>query len=125
MSKLATNNTSHTDNKSLTQLFVQDFQLQHGKGEKAPPKNLETKKHLLFSLFSLDWLLCHLVIGPSVVACWRGVWDYSHVWLEEIIFSGDIVTANIVAFIVGLLGTGVIDMFHSEISNYSGEVKVL
>ena len=60
--------------------------------------------------------------GPSVVACWRGVWDYSHVWLEEGLCQGHLTHANIIAFLAGLLITSIIDLFHSELSQKAREV---
>ena len=93
---------------------------------------LEAKKNKLLSLYLLDFILCHVVIGksqatyccqapgpapgPSVVAYWRGVWDYSHVWLQEGLCGGDAELANILALVTGLLATLIIDLFHSDLA---------
>ena len=60
--------------------------------------------------------------GPSVVACWRGVWDYSHVWLEEGLCQGQLTQANILAFLAGLLVTAIIDLNHCDLSGKAREV---
>ena len=57
-----------------------------------------------------------------MVACWRGVWDYSHVWLEEGLCQGHLTQANILAFLVGLLITSIIDLYHSVLSQKAREV---
>ena len=56
------------------------------------------------------------------MACWRGVWDYSHVWLEEALCQGDLTQANIIAFLVGLLITSIIDLYHCVLSQKAREV---
>ena len=60
--------------------------------------------------------------GPSVVACWRGVWDYSQVWLEEGLCQGHLTQANIIAFLAGLLITSIIDLYHCNLSQKAREV---
>ena len=50
------------------------------------------------------------------MACWRGVWDYSHVWLEEGLCQGQLTLANSIAFLAGLLVTSIIDLFHCDLS---------
>ena len=58
--------------------------------------------------------------GPSVVAYWRGIWDYSHVWLEEGLCGGDIDLANILCLVTGLTITMGIDMFHTDLARMAG-----
>ena len=55
------------------------------------------------------------------MACWRGVWDYSHVWLEDGLCQGHITQANLVAFLAGLLVTSIIDLYHADMSEKAQE----
>ena len=50
---------------SVTQLFLQDFQIQHGCDvqEKDYKIRSNTQSMKLFLLFALDFWLCHLIIG--------------------------------------------------------------
>ena len=34
-------------------------------------------------LVTLDFFVCNFVIAPAVISFWRGVWDYSLIYLEE------------------------------------------
>ena len=60
------------------------------------------------------------ITGPSVVAYWRGIWDYSHVWLEEGLCGGDTDLTNILALVTGLIITMAIDMFHTDLARMAG-----
>ena len=145
--------------KSVTKLFVEDCQIQHGLvndhdkvndevGEKFSRSSLR-----LFSLFTFDFIMCQVIIGelsvkkrdqnlkssslmllitkillmttgPCVVSCWRSVWDSYQHWLEEGLLSGDVTSTNIVTMVSGLIITGIIDMFHSDMSAHSGQVNI-
>ena len=63
--------------------------------------------------------------GPSVVAFWRGTWDYSNVWLDEDLFSGNLTLSNVLCFHLGLLVTSAIDLFHHNISDLAGDVGTI
>ena len=65
----------------------------------------------LYILLCIDWLICHLVVGPLGVAVWRGTWDYSNMYLDEGWCQGDLTMSNLVAGAVGLLGTLAIDLW--------------
>ena len=36
-----------------------------------------------FARYVLDFFVCNFVIAPAVISFWRGVWDYSLIYLEE------------------------------------------
>ena len=55
-----------------------------------------------------------------MVAYWRGIWDYSHVWLEEGLCEGDIGLANTLCLVTGLTVTMAIDVFHTDIARMAG-----
>ena len=49
-------------NETLSRLFLQDFENKHGFGI----SDWKSKNPILFLLFTLDFWLCHIVIGESV-----------------------------------------------------------
>ena len=55
--------TSIKTNKSLTELFIEDFEIQHQPLGGETKSSLKKKPSILFSLYFIDFLLCHLVIG--------------------------------------------------------------
>ena len=55
-----------------------------------------------------------------MVAYWRGIWDYSNVWLEDGLCKGDTDLANILALVTGLTITMAIDMFHTDLARIAG-----
>ena len=69
MSKLLSNslnnNQSIVSSKSLSQLFIEDFQIQHGKtlNSDVPKRKQEPKKITLYTLYFLDLLLSHVIVG--------------------------------------------------------------
>ena len=56
------------------------------------------------------------------MAVWRGVWDYSHVWLEGALCQGDASLANILALLGGLLVSSIIDLYHVDLAGHVGDV---
>ena len=51
------------------------------------------------------WLSCLSTTTSSLCTTsttWRGVWDYSHVWLEDGLLQGEPGLTNILALLVGL-----------------------
>ena len=57
-------------NKRFNQSFIDDI--------KSHPSSL------LWRYFLLDFAICNFLVAPSVIAFWRGTWDYSIVYLENI-----------------------------------------
>ena len=53
---------------------------------------------------------------------WRGVWDYSHVWLEDGLLQGDAGLTNILALLVGLIINSTIDLQHGWLAEQAGKV---
>ena len=76
-------------------------------------------KHL-YLLLTLDFIWSHLIITPLNVAFWRAVWTHSNLYLDVTICKGDLVLANIIAIVVGLVGTTPIFMFYHEIRVFAG-----
>ena len=60
--------------------------------------------------------------GPSVVAFWRGTWDYSNIWLDKELCSGDLTLSNLLCLSLGLFVTGCIDLFHHNVREMAGDV---
>ena len=40
--------------------------------------------HLLWRYFWLDFLICNFAVAPAVIAFWRGSWDFSLIYMQEI-----------------------------------------
>ena len=49
--------------KNVTELFIEDFEIQHHPLDEKTKTNLKKKSSMLFSLYFIDFLVCHLVIG--------------------------------------------------------------
>ena len=60
-------NTKHVN--SLTELFIEDFEIQNQQCpfEKESREGLKKRAHVFFSLYILDFLLSHLIIGMRYV----------------------------------------------------------
>ena len=111
---------------SLTSLFIEDFMLQHREVEKQGRSRLHERKHRIFTLYLLDFVICHVFIGrfvslpahtgvpwpgPCVVAYWRGVW-----LLEHSVCVGPLHgPANILWAGLGLAVTAAIDTWHHQV----------
>ena len=68
----------------------------------------------------------HLIIfigGPSVVAFWRGTWDYANIWYDDFIFKKDYDLSNGLAIFLGLLLNFLLDMFHRCVLPLAGQVR--
>ena len=50
---------------SLRELFIEDFERQHWKIDKRVKARLESKKSNLITLYLLDLLICHIVVGKN------------------------------------------------------------
>jgi len=85
---------------------------------KAREKVVSRWRSFLAFLF-IDVLICFFIIGPSVVAFWRGVWDNSVLILDKYEVNGYL--GNGLAFGLGFLGTLQIDMFHLQLSSRVGQ----
>jgi len=122
--------TEHTVNmeknvkeaKSISRMFIEDFEVQNWKILEKTKHEILPKSGKLFGLYCFDYIFCHLIIGPSVVAFWRGTWDYSNIWLDKDLFSGDLTLSNLHCLTIGLAITSGIDLFHHNVSNLAGDV---
>ena len=108
--------------KTLSEVFLEDFETQNEQIPTKAKKFLLKKRSTLLSLYTLDFFLCHILIGPSVVAFWRGTWDYSNIWLDRDLCGGNLTLSNIICLLGGLLITGLIDVFHTSLKEMAGEV---
>ena len=50
---------------SLHEIFIEDFERQHWKIDKTVKTRLDSKKSTLITLYLLDFLLCHIVVGKN------------------------------------------------------------
>ena len=53
--------------KNLIDLFIEDFEIQYQKSpfEKESKEELKRRTHVLFCLYTIDFLLSHLIAGKS------------------------------------------------------------
>ena len=122
--------------KSMIELIIEDFETQNWKICAKAKEKLLKESVYLYQLYFCDFLISHLligtfqnilectfyIIGPSVVAFWRGTWDYSRIWLETDLLGGDSTLTNLLCLSFGLLVTGLVDIFHVKISWMAGPV---
>ena len=64
-----------------------------------------------------------LLLGPSVAAIWRGIWNFDIIWLQDGLCRGHQTLANIIAIVIGVFITSVINLFHQDIKGKAGKVK--
>ena len=64
---------------SWTQLFLCDYEMQVGPVSEACRRRLEEeeggRRRWWLLWFWWDFLFCYFVVGPLLVAFWRGAWD--------------------------------------------------
>ena len=105
---------------SYTKLLLEDFSLHYWPLTPSVTRTLEKGWKHLYLLLTLDFIWSHLIITPLNVAFWRAVWTHSNLYLDVTICKGDLVLANIIAIVVGLVGTTPIFMFYHEIRVFAG-----
>ena len=65
-----------------------------------------------------------LLLGPSVAAIWRGFWNLDIIWLQDGLCRGDKTLANIIAIAIGVLIASIVNLFHQDIKEKAGKVKI-
>ena len=73
--------SSESKVSQLTQHIIKDYALNCGEIN-IPHEKLSPTRKWIFRLF-LDFTLGQLLVGPALVAFWRGIWDYSLFYLDE------------------------------------------
>ena len=81
--------------KLMIELFLEDFEKQNWEIKYRTKGNISKLKNSFYLLYAFDLIICHILIGnklfktktftlnyegPSVVAFWRGIWDFSNYW---------------------------------------------
>ena len=65
----------------LTQCIIKEYALNCG-DPKIPQEILSPAQKWIGRLF-VDFWIGQVIIGPALVAFWRGIWDYSLFYLDE------------------------------------------
>jgi len=111
--------------KTLFRAFLEDFEKQQFDLSDKSKEELEVHKWTVGTLFTIDMLICYSIIGPLVVAFWRGTWGmYDHI-MDHTLFDKNYVLSNIFALFIGSSLTLLIDVFHHDIRERAGMVGSL
>ena len=46
-------------------------------------QRVKTNYQYFFAYYAIDFFICNFIIAPAVISVWRGVWDYSLIYLED------------------------------------------
>ncbi|XP_059081008.1 uncharacterized protein LOC131878885 [Tigriopus californicus] len=87
----------------LFDLFVQDFETQFSQLTDECKSHLKREKLAVTSRYVLDFLFCYLIICPLDVLFWRGTWEYSKIFLKELVFGDECVYTNITCLVASLV----------------------
>lgn len=111
--------------KTVFRAFLDDFEKQQFDLSEKTKEDLEVHKRTVGTLFTLDMVICYSIIGPLVVAFWRGTWGmYDHI-MDHLLFADNHIMSNIHALFIGGILTLLIDMFHHDLRERAGMVGSL
>jgi len=111
--------------KTLFRAFLDDFEKQQFDLSEKTKEELEVHKWTIGTLFTFDMMICYSIIGPLVVAFWRGTWGmYDHI-MDHLLFDNNYVMSNGYALFAGSILTLLIDMFHHNLREMAGELGSL
>ena len=48
-------------------------------------QRVKTNYQYFFAYYAIDFFICNFIIAPAVISVWRGVWDYSLIYLEDLL----------------------------------------
>jgi len=108
--------------KSTTELFVDDFETQNWELSNKTKDSVSKYRFQFNALYTLDLIICHVFIGPAVVAFWRGTWDFANYWYDEVLFEKNHNLSNALALFIGLIANFSLDLFHSSVNKLAGKV---
>jgi len=105
---------------TMFRAFLDDFEVQQFDLSENSKEELESHRWTIYSLFCIDTMLCFTIIGPLVVAFWRGTWGmYDHL-LDEVIFQGKYTLSYCYALLLGTLFCLLLDVFHPSLRSWAG-----
>ena len=69
--------------ETLLELLLDNFQLNFGQLSESAKGRLKSYQGQLWFRYILDFFISSFIIAPCVISFWRGVWDYSLIYLER------------------------------------------
>lgn len=105
---------------SWTQLLLTDFESNFGPLNRKCFTQLEQQRSSLLGRYFLDFLLCHVIVGPCVILFWRGTWDFSPFYLDAVFFDNACVPSCIAVLLIGTIGCLAIQLLHPNVREWAG-----
>lgn len=111
--------------QTIFRAFLDDFERQQFDLSERTKDDLEGRKWIVGTLYTFDMLLCYCIIGPLVVAFWRGTWGmYDHV-VDHLVFRDNYATSNGYCLFLGSIFCLLIVLFHHNLRERAGGVGSL
>ena len=109
--------------EQLLDLLLDNFQLNFGQLSDAAKQRLKTNASQLWFRYICDFFISSFIIAPCVISFWRGVWDYSAIYLQERYFNGDCYKTNLTCLVIGCIGVFLIQYNHETIRTHLANFK--
>ena len=78
---------TRADHSESLNTLLNNFQNNFGQLSDLSIDKLRHNSVSLWTRYCMDFLFCHFLVGPAVIAFWRGTWDYSWIYLDEWLFE--------------------------------------
>ncbi|XP_023335090.1 uncharacterized protein LOC111706445 [Eurytemora carolleeae] len=98
--------------------LINDYEVQYGQLNLTHKLRVVRRVNKFITLLILDVFFCFFIIGPAVIAFWRGTWDFTVYLLDEA--EVDRYLSNFISLTVGFTATLLIDLFHSNLGDILG-----
>ena len=85
---------TRADHSNSLNTLLNNFQLNFGSLSDLSINKIRHNSVSLWRKYCFDWIFCHFIIAPAVIAFWRGTWDYSVIYLDQGLFGDE--TENVV-----------------------------
>lgn len=87
--------------ETCLELLLDNFQLNFGQLSESAKTRLKTHQTQIWFRYILDFFISSFIIAPCVISFWRGVWDYSLIYLHERYFEEDCIKTNLTCLAIG------------------------
>ena len=87
--------------ETCLELLLDNFQLNFGQLSESAKTRLITHQTQIWLRYILDFFISSFIIAPCVISFWRGVWDYSLIYLHERYFEEDCIKTNLTCLAIG------------------------
>ncbi|CAB4059640.1 unnamed protein product [Lepeophtheirus salmonis] len=78
---------------------------------------------IFWRYFIADFLFSYLIVTTAVVGVWRGTWDYSTYYLDQLAFQGEKYKSLIFVFVIGFVGIQFVQTSHFIFKKYTLKQK--